>query len=428
MNLIERAKNICLSPKTEWEVISAETTETQALMLGYVAPLAAIGAVAGFVGNSIIGHSSFFLGNYRTPIFMGLGIAVLTFVMAFVAVFVLSLIINALAPTFGGEKNSAQALKVAVYSYTPAWIVGIFYLIPGLSILAVLGLYALYLLYLGLPKLMKSPEDKAIGYTAVVVICAIVLSIVIGVLTTCIGGAGMLASGALGGMSGRSSGVLGGMSSRSSGSDIVVDKDSPLGKLQDFGKSMEAAGKKMETAEKSGDQAAQMAAATGALGALLGGGKNVEAIGVDQLKAFVPDTLAGLAKKSSRAEKNGMAGLMVSKAEATYGDDSGKSIELELSDTGGASGLMGLAASMNVQGEKEDQYGSEKTTKVNGRMITEKVSKNGDANEYSVVVGGRFVVSAKGHGLSIGDVRNAVTSMDLAKLESMKDAGVTAVK
>ncbi len=417
MNLIERAKNICLSPKTEWDVISAETTETQALMLGYVAPLAAIGAVAGFVGNSIIGHSSFFLGNYRTPVFMGLGIAVLTFVMAFVAVFVLSLIINALAPTFGGEKNSAQAMKVAVYSYTPAWIVGIFHLIPGLGILTLLGLYALYLLYLGLPKLMKSPEDKAVGYTAVVVICAIVLSIVIGVLTTCIGGAGMMASGA-----------LGGLNSRSSGPDIVVDKDSALGKLQDFGKSMEAAGKKMETAEKSGDQAAQMAAATGALGALLGGGKNVEAIGVDQLKTFIPETLSGLAKKSSKAEKNGMAGLMVSKAEATYGDDSGKSIELELSDTGGASGLMGLATSMNVQGEKEDESGSEKTTKVNGRMVTEKVSKTGGANEYSVVVGGRFVVSAKGRGLSIGDVRNAVTSIDLAKLESMKDNGVTASK
>ncbi len=417
MNLIERAKNICLSPKTEWDVISAESTETQALMLGYVAPLAAIGAVAGFVGNSIIGHSNFLIGNYRMPIFAGLGIAVLTFVMAFVAVFVLSLIINALAPTFGGEKNSAQALKVAVYSYTPAWIVGIFHLIPWLGILTVLGLYALYLLYLGLPKLMKSPEDKAVGYTAVVVICGIVLAIVIGVLTTCISGAGMLASGA-----------LGGINSRSSGSNIVVDKDSPLGKLQDFGKSMEAAGKKMETAEKSGDQAAQMAAATGALGALLGGGKNVEAIGVDQLKTFIPDTLAGLAKKSSKAEKNGMAGLMVSKAEATYGDDSGKSIELELSDTGGASGLMGLAASMNVQGEKEDEYGSEKTSKVNGRMITEKVSKNGGSNEYSVVVGGRFVVSAKGRGLSVGDVRNAVTTMDLAKLEGMKDAGVTAAK
>jgi hypothetical protein len=420
MNLIERAKNICITPKTEWDVISPETTETQQLMLGYVAPLAAIGAVAGFVGNSVIGHSNFLIGSYRMPIAAGLGIAILTFVMAFIAVFVLSLIINALAPSFGGEKNSAQAMKVAVYSYTPAWIAGIFQLIPMLGILAILGaLYALYLLYLGLPKLMKCPEDKAIGYTAVVVICAIVLSVVIGILTTCVGGAGLLATGAMSG---------GLNNSRSSSSNVVIDKNSPLGKLEDFGKQMEAAGKKMETAEKSGDEAAKMAAATGMLGALLGGGKNVEPIGIDQLKPFVPETMAGLAKKSSKTEKTGMAGLMISKAEATYGDDSGKSIEFDLSDTGGASGLMGMASWMNVQGEKEDQYGSEKTAKVNGRLVNEKISKNGGSNEISVVVGDRFVVSVKARGLSIDEVRKAVASIDLGKLEGMKDVGVTAAK
>ena len=420
MNLIERAKNICITPKTEWDVISPETTETQQLMFGYVAPLAAIGAVAGFVGNSVIGHSNFLMGSYRMPIAAGLGIAILGFVMAFVAVFVLSLIINALAPSFGGEKNSAQATKVAVYAYTPAWIAGIFQLIPMLGILAILGaLYALYLLYLGLPKLMKCPEDKAVGYTAVVVICAIVLAVVIGILTTCIGGAGMLASGAL------NSGLTG---SSSSSSNVTIDKNSPLGKLEDFGKKMEAAGKKMETAEKSGDQAAQMAAATGMLGALLGGGKNVEPIGIEQLKPFVPETMAGLAKKTSKTEKTGMAGLMISTAEATYGDDSGKSIELDLSDTGGASGLMGMASWMNLQGEKEDQYGSEKTSKVNGRLVNEKVSKSGGSNEISVVVGDRFVVSVKGRGLSIDEVRKAVASIDLAKLEAMKNVGVTAAK
>lgn len=418
MNLIERAKNICLSPKTEWDVVSAETTETQKLMLGYVAPLAAIGAVSGFVGNSIIGHSSFLIGSYRMPVVGGLGIAILTFVMAFVAVFVLSLIINALAPSFGGEKNSSQALKVAVYSYTPAWLAGIFQLIPGLGILAVLGLYALYLLYLGLPKLMKCPEDKAIGYTAVVVICAIVLSVVIGILTTCVGGAGLVATGALNS----------GLNRGSSSANIVVDKNSPLGKLEDFGKKMEAAGKKMEAAEKTGDDAAKMAAATGMLGALLGGGKNVEPIGIDQLKPFVPETMAGLAKKSSKTEKTGVAGLMISKAEATYGDDSGKSIEFDLSDTGGASGLMGMASWMNVQGEKEDQYGSEKTSKVNGRLVNEKVSKSGGSNEMSVVVGDRFVVSVKARGLGIDEVRKAVAGIDLGKLEAMKDVGVTAAK
>jgi Yip1 domain len=419
MNLIERAKNICITPKTEWDVIGTETTETQQLMLGYVAPLAAIGAVAGFVGNSVIGHSNFLIGSYRMPIAAGIGIAILGFVMAFIAVFVLSLIINALAPSFGGEKNSAQAMKVAVFSYTPAWIAGIFQLIPMLGILAILGaLYALYLLYLGLPKLMKCPEDKAIGYTAVVVVCAIVLSVVIGLLTTCIGGAGLLATGAM----------SSGLNRSSSSSNVVVDKNSPLGKLEDFGKKMEAAGKKMEAAEKSGDEAAKMAAATGMLGALLGGGKNVEPIGIDQLKPFVPETMAGLPKKSSKTEKTGMAGLMISKAEATYGDDSGKSIEFDLSDTGGASGLMGMASWINVQGEKEDQYGSEKTSKVNGRLVNEKVSKSGGSNEVSVVVGDRFVVSVKARGLSIDEVRKAVASIDLGKLEGMKDVGVTAAK
>src|SRR5450759_243143 len=166
MGLVERAKNICLTPKTEWPVIAAETTATGSLIAGYVLPLAAIGAISAFIGGSLIGHSLPFMGTYRTPMVAGLGIAVFTFVMAIVGVFIISLIINLLAPSFGGEKNSQQALKVAVYCYTPAWVAGVFHIIPGLGIVALLAsLYGLYLLYLGLPRLMKCPEDKAIGYT-----------------------------------------------------------------------------------------------------------------------------------------------------------------------------------------------------------------------------------------------------------------------
>jgi hypothetical protein len=99
-----------------------------------------------------------------------------------------------------------------------------------------------------------------------------------------------------------------------------------------------------------------------------------------------------------------------------------------VSDTGGASGLMGLAGWMNIQGEKEDQYGSEKTQKVNGRLVHEKVSKDGGSNEYSIVLGDRFMVSAKGRGVSTADLKNAVGSLDLGKLEGMRDVGVTAAK
>ena len=69
-------------------------------------PLAAIGAVAGLIGGSLVGRTLPFIGTYRMPLVAGVGLAVFTFVMAIVGVFLLSIIINALAPTFGGEKNS----------------------------------------------------------------------------------------------------------------------------------------------------------------------------------------------------------------------------------------------------------------------------------------------------------------------------------
>jgi hypothetical protein len=418
VTLVERAKNICLTPTTEWPVIAAEPTSTGTLITGYVVPLAAIGAVAGFIGGSLIGRSLPYLGTYRVPLFSGLVLAVFVFGMAIVGVFVLSLIINALAPTFGGEQNSTQALKVAVYSYTPAWIAGVLQILPLLGILAIFGaLYGLYLLYLGLPRLMKCPEDKAVPYTAVVVVCAIVLSIVITAISATIVGAGAFATGAL-------SGGLGGAATRPSGADVQFDKNSALGKLQELGSKLEESGKKMDAAQKRGDDKAQVAAAFEGLGTLFGGGKRVDPVEIDQLKKFVPDTFAGLAKTASSAEKTGIATLMVSKAEATYGDGAGKSVTLEISDTGGVSGLVGLASWAGIEGEKEDDNGSEKTHKVGGRLVHEKISKRGGSNEFGLVLGDRFLVSANGRGVGVDELKAAIGGLDLATLESMKGAGV----
>jgi hypothetical protein len=414
MDTVARAKNICLTPKTEWPIIAEEQTPTAALVTGYVAPLAAIGAVAGLIGSSIVGVTAPFIGTYRVPIAAGLVTAIFAFVMAIVGVFILSFVISALAPTFDGQKNSAQALKVAVYSYTPAWIAGVLHILPLLGILSLLAaLYGLYLLYLGLPRLMKCPEDKAGVYTAVVVVCAVVLSIAISLVGAAIGGAGMMATGGLA------------AAARSDRANVTFDKDSALGKLQALGDKLDESNKKVEAAQKAGDQKAAVAASMDGLATLLGGGKRVDPIGVDELKPFVPDTFAGLAKKSSSAQKTGIAGLMVSKAEAVYADGAAdKRVTLEISDSGGASGLVGLAGWASVQEEKDDESGSERTHKVDGRLVHEKLSKTGGTNEFSVVLGDRFVVSASGRGVGLNDLKDAVAKLDLGKLESMKDTGV----
>ncbi len=174
MDLVARVKAILLTPKTEWTVIDGETGDANYLFTNYVAILAAIPAVATFIGYSIAG-----LGFIRGLIF-----GVFSYVISCAAWYVAALVINALAPTFGGVKNLGSALKLSAYSWTAFWIAGIFHLIPGLSLLGVIaGLYSLYLLWLGVPVLMKAPPDRATPYTAAIIaIMFVIMAFVFAVL------------------------------------------------------------------------------------------------------------------------------------------------------------------------------------------------------------------------------------------------------
>jgi type III secretory pathway component EscS len=183
MSLSDRIKGILLKPKQEWQTISGETTTIPELYKAYIIILAAIGPVASVIGMSIVGISLPFVGSFRIPITTSIASAVVHYILTLVGVYILALIIDALAPTFSGEKNINQAFKVATYSYTPGWLAGIFTIIPALSVLGILGLYGLYLLYVGLPILMKSPQEKSLGYTVAVIVVAVIIFVVIGVVS-----------------------------------------------------------------------------------------------------------------------------------------------------------------------------------------------------------------------------------------------------
>ena len=148
---VEHAREILFHPKQEWMVIEKEPTSVGDLYRKYIAPLAAIGPVAAIIGWSVFGIGVPFAGRYRMPLGSALASGVARYVLALIGVFVLALIIDALAPSFSGQKSRMQALKVAAYASTAAWCAGIFALVPALAFLGVLGLYSLYLLYSGLP-------------------------------------------------------------------------------------------------------------------------------------------------------------------------------------------------------------------------------------------------------------------------------------
>lgn len=195
MNIFERAKNILISPKTEWEVIKNEQSTVADLFTKYALILALIPVIAGFIGQSLVGISLGPFGSFKVPIVNGLIYAVLYYVLTLAGIYLVAFIVDALAPSFGAQKDMVSSLKVVVYSYTAAWVAGIFQILPMLAILSILGLYSLYLLYLGLNIVKGSPSDKVVGYTVVVVIITIVVYFIIGAIVGAIALGGLMMSG-----------------------------------------------------------------------------------------------------------------------------------------------------------------------------------------------------------------------------------------
>ena len=199
--LVARVKGILLQPKSEWLKIDGEFATTKSLFTRYAMILAAIGPVCSLLGGQLMP-----IMGVKLSIVGAIVVALVSYGMSLLGVFLLGLIINALAPNFGGTANKVQAMKLAVYSWTAAWLAGVFGLIPMLGVLAILGLYSFYLLYLGLPMLMKVPADKAVGYFIVTVILGLVMTFIINAIVGMIGASFLVASVGMAGLAGMGTG------------------------------------------------------------------------------------------------------------------------------------------------------------------------------------------------------------------------------
>jgi hypothetical protein len=179
MNLVERAKNIIMTPKTEWAAIAAEEPNATQILTGYVIPLALIPAVASIIGYGVIGSG--FMHSFT----WGIAFGCVSFVSTVVGVYLTAFVVDFLAPNFGSQKGFGRAMQLVAYAYTPAWIGGILNIIPALGVIGGLaGIYGLYLMYLGLPHTMKTPPDKVVVYLIVAVVVLLVIYMIVGAILT----------------------------------------------------------------------------------------------------------------------------------------------------------------------------------------------------------------------------------------------------
>ncbi len=409
--IIARVQAILTRPKEEWPVLAGEQSSLKDLYLGYIMILAAIGPIAGFIKMTVIGMEVPYMGTYRMGIGAGLSNMVFSYALALAGVYLVALIINHLAPTFGGQKNVMQAMKAVAYSYTAAWIAGLGHLVPwvGMAILVLGSVYSIYLLYLGLPVMMLCPREKAAKYTAASIVVALVVGIAISLLVGGLTG--------FGGMTG--AGTMGQRAPMESG----FDKNSPGGKMEDWANKMESASEELKKAQESGDAQQQSEAMDKMVSAAMGNTGPVESLAPERIKAFLPEKLAGLPRSDLSAERSGAMGIQISTARGTYEDQSGNGLQVEITDMGAAKGIMGLAGWLGVEQERVTETGYEKTYKNGQMLVHEQWDRQSASGEYSLVVADRFSVTVTGNAPDIGTLKSAASGIDIEGLAALNEGG-----
>jgi hypothetical protein len=171
--MISRAKGLILNPRAEFEGIAAEPEANPLdVLVKWAVPVSAVPAVAGFLGSLLFLMGFGWIGPLLASTIVG-------YVLGLVGVFVVAKIVEVLAPRFGGSADPIGAMKLAVYAPTAGWLAGVFFLLPPLGFLSLLGLYSLYLFWVGISILTRVPEERRLPFVLAVIACAVVAHILI---------------------------------------------------------------------------------------------------------------------------------------------------------------------------------------------------------------------------------------------------------
>lgn len=186
MSIVERAKNILLKPANEWNVIAAEPASIGGLFTGYAIPLALLPVISAILFTGLLGISAADMtglggGNMSMGITAIAGMAVVSFVLSLITLFLMGTIVNLVSPSFNGTSDKLQAMKLMTYASTPTWAVALISWIPFLGALVTVAAiaYVVYLIYLGLSPVLGVPQEKVAGFTVVIVLIYVVLALII---------------------------------------------------------------------------------------------------------------------------------------------------------------------------------------------------------------------------------------------------------
>lgn len=179
--IVPRIKNILMEPSQEWDAIKREELTVKEVYMRYLVGAAAIPALAHFVGLVVSMYSALPMSQMSIGISKAVAVIALYYVLWLGSAYATAFFINQMARIFQSSTDFPSALKLAGFSWVAVWAVGLLLVVPMLRQLLLLALfYGIYILHLGLPKLLNTPPDKVIPFTAVIGVVMFLLFIITG--------------------------------------------------------------------------------------------------------------------------------------------------------------------------------------------------------------------------------------------------------
>lgn len=406
--LLDRVLALLLRPGEAWQQIAEEAPDIASICTRYLVFLAAIPAVAGFIGYSLVGAGAFGF-SVRVPIVQGLVGMVVGYALSLTMVLVMALVASALAPRFGGQAQLPRAFQLIAYGATAGWVGGVFSAVPALAMLGVLAaLYSVYLIYRGAPVVMRVPVERAVGYTAALIVCGIVAGLVVGLVTSVVtprpgafagvGGAGSL----------RGPSVAGpGVNIALPGTGISIDTSR-----------VEAANRRMEEAQARGDTQAAGKAMGDMMSAALGG-KGAAPLAPEALRALLPESLGSMPRTAVEARSEAAMGIQFTNVSAQYAEGE-RLIEVRMQDIGAVPALaIGMAAWSRSTVDRETPDEVERVYRRDGTAIKEEYRKDGTSASLVMLLPNGVLLEGSGN-LPMDELRAALQAVPAGQVAALK--------
>lgn len=386
-----RVRNILLEPGSEWPKIAGEDSSVQSIIQTYLIWLLGLAAVVSFLSMAVIGVGGFF-ATIRFGLFASLGQALVGAIASLLTIYLMSLLVNALAPSFGGSKNPTSAFKLVAYASTAALLGSVLTIVPWIGWLLgfAAGLYSIFLIYKGLPVLMQAPREKSMLFTLVLIVAGVVLSVVIGSVSAM-------------------------FSPAMNSSALTISSEKGSGELE---KRVEAMSQGMKAAEASGDLTQVATAAATGLNSLLGGDSARKPLSVEAIKEYVPADLGGFTRESFSAESQSVVGIQVTKATARYREGE-KILTLEVLDSGATASLLSIARWAVSESDRETDQLTERSFKRGDRTYRQIEYKDGSSATHDVMLKNGVMVTAQATKMTLAQAQAVVDAIGLDLLEAL---------